>query len=320
MIEKDKYKRLSEAAMEKYNIEVEDIDFFIEASNAFYKIRDKSGDKFLIKIFQEESSKIEDNLAEVFFIDTIREKTNIIVPTIISSKTGQSVIEIKSEEFPVPKRAILYKWIDGKDFYGKESYEYFTKLGSITAKLHLATRNISIPKEINPKKWDKVFFYSEEKPVYKLKKYKKIVPEDFIEIMDFIIPVFDKHLSALYKKKNPQLIHADLNPWNILIENEELKIVDFEEALLGFPIHDFSIFLFYYKDGKRFEFLRVKESFIEGYSKIINDFRFDEFTVEMLMAARKVNFMNYVLDINEDPENYIKKSLPIVKRFIKEYL
>lgn len=320
MIEKDKYKRISKAAMEKYNIEVEDIDFFIEASNAFYKIRDKSGDKFLIKIFQEESSKIEDNLAEVFFIDIIKEKTDIIVPTVIPSKTGQRVIEIKSEEFSVPKRAILYEWIDGKDLYGRETYECFKKLGKITARMHLATRNISIPEEINPKKWDRVFYYRGEKPVYKMKKYKNIVSEEFIEIMDFIIPFIDKKIFELYKNNTPQLIHADLNPWNILIENEELKIVDFEEAILGFPIQDFSIFLFYYKDGKRFEFLRVKESFIEGYSKIINDFIFDEFTIEMLMIARRVNFMNYVLDINEDPKNYMKKSLPIVKGFIKDYL
>ena len=41
--------------------------------------------------------------------------------------------------------------------------------------------------------------------------------------MDFIIPVIDKKLSELYKNDTPQLIHADLNPWNILIENEELK-------------------------------------------------------------------------------------------------
>ncbi len=320
MTEKDKYKRISKAAMQKYNIEVEDIVFFTEASNTFYKIRDKSGEKYLIKIFQEESSKIEDNLAEVFFIDIIKDKTDIVVPTVISSKTEKRVIEIESEEFSTPKRAILYEWIDGKDFYGRESYEHFKELGKITARMHLATKHILIPEKLNPKKWDKVFYYREEKPVYKMKKYNNIVTKEFIEIMDFIVPVIDKKLSELYKNDTPQLIHADLNPWNILIENEELKVVDFEEAILGFPIQDFSIFLFYYKGNKKFEFLRVKESFIEGYSKIIIDFKFDEFTVEMLMIARRVNFMNYVIDINEDPKNYIKKSLPIVKRFIKDYL
>ena len=152
MTEKDKYKRISKAAMQKYNIEVEDIVFFTEASNTFYKIRDKSGEKYLIKIFQEESSKIEDNLAEVFFIDIIKDKTDIVVPTVISSKTEKRVIEIESEEFSTPKRAILYEWIDGKDFYGRESYEHFKELGKNNCKNASCNKTYFDSREIKPQK------------------------------------------------------------------------------------------------------------------------------------------------------------------------
>ena len=47
--------------------------------------------------------------------------------------------------------------------------------------------------------------------------------------------------------------------------------------------------------------------------KIIIDFKFDEFTVEMLMIARRVNFMNYVIDINEDPKKLYKKEFAYSK-------
>ncbi|MDK2952130.1 MAG: hypothetical protein PWQ77_1795, partial [Kosmotogales bacterium] len=300
MEDKSILRKVAKLILAQYALNIKSIQYFTEETNLFFKVIDGNEKKYALKIFQEESSKIEDNLAEVFFMDAVNKASNVPIPDIVHSINGDGVVVAKSKYTPLPKRAILYEWIEGEVFCGKESYRLFRKMGKTIAKMHTATKDISIPENLNPKKWDKVFYYRGEVPVYKKPEFKNVVSDEFIKTMDYIIPVLDNELNNLYENSNPQLIHADLNPWNILIDGDELKIIDFEEALLGLPVHDISVFLYYYKYSDKFDYSLVKNSLLEGYSEIINDNDFNEFYIDLLMTARRVNFMNYVLDINHD--------------------
>jgi len=314
-------RKVAELILAQYALNIKSIQYFTEETNLFFKVIDENGKKYTLKIFQEESSKIEDNLAEVFFMDALNKASNIPIQDIVHSINGDGVVVVKSKYTPLPKRAILYEWIEGEVFCGKESYRLFRRMGKIIAKMHTATKDVIIPENLNPKRWDKVFYYRGEVPVYKKTEFKNVVPDKFIKMMDYIIPVLDNGLSNLYENSKPQLIHADLNPWNILVDGDDLKIIDFEEALLGFPVHDISVFLYYYRHNDKFDYSLVKNSLLEAYSEIISDIDFNEFYIDLLMTARRVNFMNYVLDINyDDPKKYIKESLPRVEDFIKKYL
>lgn len=51
----------------------------MEEINIFYKLVDDNNAKYALKIFQEESITIEDNLANVFFIGEVKKNSGIIV-------------------------------------------------------------------------------------------------------------------------------------------------------------------------------------------------------------------------------------------------
>ena len=47
----------------------------------------------------------------------------------------------------------------------------------------------------------------------------------------------DEEIQSLWDTQEPpRLIHNDLHPWNILIHNEELIPIDFEDLQVGYPI------------------------------------------------------------------------------------
>lgn len=316
---KRRLKRLASYALSFYDIHVKNLDFLAEETNIFYKVVDANGTKYALKIFQEESSSIEDNLAEVFFINTVRENTDLTVPSVIPSKDNEYVLTLETKYFDIPKRVAIYTWVDGKDFDGMETDQRFYRLGQITAQLHNATKKTVFPKDISPKKWDKVFYYRDEVPVYKEEKYQKFIDQDYHKVMDFIIPYLDKKLSDYYIGAAPQLIHADLNPWNIKLHKGEMRIIDFEEAMYGMPLHDFAIMLFYYRYDKNFDYENVKKHFFAGYESINKLPKFTEFDIELLITARTVNFLNYVLVIDDDPKQYCATRIKRVEEFIKKY-
>ncbi|PCH91671.1 MAG: hypothetical protein COB85_08855 [Bacteroidetes bacterium] len=312
-------KKIAELALEKYEIESVAMDFLTEETNVFFKVIDSNNNVYALKIYQEESSTLDDNQAELFLLDAVKKNSDLFVPEVFLDNSGKGIVNVQLDAGSSKKRVALFKWIEGIDFFGNETIKHFQGLGKMLAKLHMATLDIVIPKNINPKKWDKVFYYRGEKSVYKQNEFRSIISAEYINTMDFIIPYLNERLANFYRKDNPQLLHADLNPWNIKLHENELRLLDYEEALLGYPIHDFAIMLYYYRDSKQFRYNDIKKSLFSGYSIVCTVPTFSNFDLELLMTARRVNFLNYVLTQDGNSKKYIEINLPKVTTFMKKY-
>ncbi len=165
----DKYsthKALSIEALKQYDIDYKNIEFLIEETNIFFLIKTDQ-EKYVLKIFQEESSKLEDNLIEAALLKSVSEKSDIIVPSIVSSKTGEDIIFIESKDFETRKRVAVYRFVEGEHFDKIETDELFVKVGRTMASLHQATKEIVLPNVLKPKRWDKVFYYRDEEVLFK---------------------------------------------------------------------------------------------------------------------------------------------------------
>lgn len=312
----NKYKKIALKALEKFDINYDHIDFLIEETNVFFEVFGK--DHCVLKIFQEESSKIEDNLIEEFLLDEISKRTDIVVPSMIPSKNGDKIVFIDSENFDTAKRVAVYHYVEGKDFDGIETLDLFEMLGKVTAQLHLASKEIIIPHEMKPKKWDKVFYYREEVAVYHQKKYSHIFSTDDLIFLDRFIEYLDNQLPTYYKEES-FLIHADLNPWNVKIHEGAIRLLDFEEGMLGCALQDIAIMLFYYRYDPKYNYQEVKEHYLKGYSSMYKLPDFTDFDIDLLIMARTTNFINYTLLIHEDPKDYIQARIKRIKDFIRDY-
>jgi|GEM_PF-477363 len=311
--------KLVRLALAKYDIDLKSLKYYLEETNIFYRLSDINGKKYTLKIFREESTTLEDNLAEVFFLDEVKKNSDIVVPTVIKSKDGESIVVITSEYFDTPKRIALYEWVEGRLFADCTTMERFYSLGKATAKLHIATENTNIPSNLNIKKWDKVFYFADEEIVYKNEKYQDFLDDNFYNAMDFIVPYLNKCLAKHYVNTKIQLLHGDLNPWNVLVHKEEIRFIDFEDNILGIPLHDIAIMLFYYRHSKNYDYYEVRNHFLKGYRSIKELPQFTDYDMDVLIIARLVNFLNYVLVIEEDEEEYCKKWIKSVEEFIKRY-
>lgn len=301
-------------ALEFYPVEPEHVEFLVEETNVFFRVQDTRGKSFALKVFQEESSCLDDNNAEVYFLEQLQD---IPTPRVIRNRQGEGITLAHTPHFPIPKRVAMYTWMEGEDLDGKETPSRFFQLGSLMAQLHVQTRDWDIPAHIHPKKWDNVFYYDGETPVYREPQYAPFVEHDTIETMDRIIPFLNERLQALYAKGTPQLIHADLNPWNVKIHGEQMRVLDFEEAMLGFPVHDMAVMLYYYRYDPKFCFAEVKRSVMEGYRSQVPEAQFDDEQIEMLMIARRVNFLNYALVIDDDPAPFIRMCTGRIQEFLE---
>lgn len=317
----EKFNTIATLAVANYNFKLQEIKFLAEETNILYKLTDDKGNPFILKIYQEDSCSLENILMEVYMMELVSQKGEVSVPFIMTAKDGSKIQEIKIDEDSEPKQVVVYSWLEGKELDGNENEERFVQLGELTAKLHNATYGATVPKTFSPKRWDSVFYYHQENVVYKDSKYQHFLTKEYHDIMDKIIPYLNHQLSSYYQKneENLQLIHSDLNPWNILVHEKAMHVIDFGDILLGLPQHDIAILLYYYRYEEEFNYKEVQQLFFKGYERVRPLPMFEEFDLELLMTARRVNFLNYILTVSEDPSNFIEKSLLRVKEFINTY-
>jgi len=314
-----KFEVVAKKALKKYDIKVTNLVYMMEETNVFFHVFTETKE-YVLKIFQEESSNYNDNLAEHYFIGVINEKTDILTPQVVENIEGITVTKIPYSNKRGYKRCALYSFLSGEGIYQLEDMDYFEKIGKEIAKMHLATSGLDFPDYVNPKKWKKIFYYEDEIAVYKKKKYSKYITEEMIEILDELIPYIDRKLKFFYEKGEPQLIHADMNPWNIKSKGERFIIYDFEEAMLAYPIHDIAVFMYYYKYSDTFNFYDIKEAFLKGYETILpRPSNLNLKNLELIMMARRINFFNYVLTINPNPKEYLEMSFPRIKEYYLSY-
>lgn len=308
------------SALKVYNIIPSSIRFLDEATNLFYKITDEDGVNYAAKVVQDEWVKIEDNIIEAHLLEQISKKCTVKVPRILINEKGEPVTIIEKGLTPKEERVMIYQWFEGEDIDGNESDENFEEMGRVTAHLHNALEGTHLPENMTAKKWDRVFYFRGECAVYKQEAYQSVLTKEYHDTMGQVIDYLDSELPKLYENKESFVIHGDLNPWNMKINGSKITVFDFEDNIEGTPLHDIAIMLYYYWYDEKFDFNRVKKHYLKGYQEIKGLPVFSEFELELLMTARRVNFLNYILKVSEDPRQYIKQNLPRVIDFKMKYM
>lgn len=140
--------------------------------------------------------------------------------------------------------------------------QLFMKMGKLTGKLHLLTKNY-IPESDN-----KRYKWSEEDLLINTKNY---INEE--KVINEINSIVLKLKSIPENKDNFGLIHADIHYGNFLVQNGDLLLFDFDDSCYHYFIYDIAIILYStiidIKDSKQKIVIidRFFKSFFEGYNQ-----------------------------------------------------
>ena len=187
------------------------------------------------------------------------------------------------------------------------------------AKLHNHAQRLKpLPPFLKPKKWDKVFYYPDEPVIYNTEAYKHLFPSDRIDLLDEVIAHANNEFERLYSDQDKLiLIHGDLHYWNVHVFKGELYIIDFEDVMLAYPVQDIAITLYYGR--QRDDYKELRTAFIQGYTRLRTWPVEHDRQIETLMAARMVNFINYVARIDPSPQEYVEEKCEQLKQYLDRY-
>ena len=308
--------RVVSKALEAYDLQVAQIKFLTIETNTLFEIRSKSGERFALRIYSDEETTLKENQAEIFWLTALVRDSDLKVTEPVPRKDGEYISLVTVPDVPPNRRCVLYRWIPGRTLGDRNNPEYYYKLGQCLAKLHNHAETLNpLPPEIDPKRWDKAFYYPDEPVIYNTPEYSHLFSKGDIQTMDQVIEIADRVFQKLFSDPEElMLIHGDLHFWNVHAYHGELYLIDFEDINLGYPVQDIAVTL--YAGRNREDYSEWKDAFIEGYTTIRLWPKVEPEVISVLMAARSVMFVNYAARILDDPKEYIESRLKELEKFL----
>ncbi|UCC87710.1 MAG: phosphotransferase [Anaerolineales bacterium] len=321
LTERGKLRRLrllSLNALGQYNIRVKRVRFLTTETNTMFRVDAGDGQRYVLRIYSAEETTLQDNLAEVFWLDALRNDTDLNVVEPVARRDGKYITTVSIPGVPGKRRCVLFKWVPGRCAGDSPDPEMYYQLGQITAKLHHHASTLILPQGISPKRWDKVFYYPDEPVVYLSESYRHVFSSERVALLATVIERAERLLTDLHQDEaGRMLIHGDLHFWNVHSYRGRLTVIDFEDVMLGYPVQDVAVTFYYGRD--REDYRELCAAYQQGYTDLRPWPVVGAGQLETLMAARRVMFINYVARIWPDPEEFIEQSCQRLRRFVETY-
>lgn len=219
---------------------------------------------------------------------TALDDDGFVVPRNIPTTAGQTWIERKGRGVPVPRRCVMYTWIEGRALPNDPDERWMTRAGALMADLHERGAGFT-PRSVPPSvRADRVVYWGEENHIPGYASGQGGLLLDALDRTQALIDELWRH-----PPHPPHLIHGDFGPHNLLRLRGGLRPIDFQDLLYGFEVMDLAITV---------EYLRRKapdsiEQLRRGYESRRPWPEVSPALFEGLCAARSLNLINLGLTL-----------------------
>ncbi|MBT3314843.1 MAG: phosphotransferase [Anaerolineae bacterium] len=299
-------RKLCIKALENYLIDVARVRYLTTESTTMFRVDTTDGSKYVIRLYSEFDSSLAENQTEMFWLAALARDTDLRVVESVARKDGDYITFVSMEGIPNEKRCALYKWVPGVQLAEHISPKNYEQFGQIVAQMHNHAEGLELPNYVQPKRWDKVFYFPDEPVVYNTPEYTSLFTAEQLSTLETTIDRVSPFLAGMYRDSHPFIIHGDLHYWNVHISRGKLHIIDFEDMVFGFPLQDIAISFYYLRNRK--DYKTLTDAFLAGYARERNLPPFNERDLHLLWMARMANFVNYVahMDEPEDAKPFIE--------------
>ncbi len=290
--------------LQRYPFQVKEIRFLAKESNTHYTVITNDNQRYVLRIYSDMETTQADNLTELFWLRALQRDTDLCVTEPIPDCEGRYLNLVCTDDRPA-MRCVVFSWVPGRSLSHYLSPRNYEKFGWVLARLHQHAETLQLPETLAPRRWDRLFYFPDEPDLIHHPKYRHLFHKERIWLLDKVMENAQMLLDRLYSDPAPILIHSDLHMWNVRLHKGSFCLMDFEAVLMGYPVQDVAITLYY--GTKRDDYAELSAAFQQGYSRLRPWPIETQYQLETLWAARMVNFINYSARIEPDPREYIRR-------------
>lgn len=305
---------MAEKGLSQYDLKQPTLTYFGFHTNLLYKVKSGSGEQFMLRLAYPGWRTNQDLLSEAWWLSALNAETDIPVPSIIPSRTGEMVLKVDFPGIPDCWHMTLMSWVPGKLLGYYLTPSNLEKMGMLFADMHRHGSTWDPPPGFTQKRFEYWLSRGEENLITgKAQNESSSIPhQDLLRHVDQIV----KDAYAKINKADLRVIHCDLWHDNIKLFRGKLYPLDFEDTIWGFRVHDIAMAMLDLMEtvGKS-RYLVLLESFKRGYKTKMS---WPEDPIEPFQIGRLLWKINWVAQYN--PINIgkmIERHVPVIENYLE---
>jgi Ser/Thr protein kinase RdoA (MazF antagonist) len=305
---------LARRALLAYDVEVTRLRCVARDTNTTFRVDTAAGGPLALRVATRDTDTLVHTPTELAWLDALADHPQITVPSPHPNRMGQLVTVVSDAGVPGARRCVLFDWLRGRPIGDDATPVDYRGLGRLSALLHQHGRSWRLPAGSEPLVWDRVFYYPTEPVVLYDESYRGLMTPERTAVVKEVEERAGQELERLHREVPVSICHGDLHPWNVMRFRGRLAVFDFEDLMVAAPVQDIATTLFYNRDHA--DYPALVTAFEEGYREVeVWPVEWDG-QLQLLMAARTVMFINYVLRLGLDPEEYVPMAVERVSRVL----
>ncbi len=292
-------RKLAENALKEYDIEVEQWGMLAFATNLLYKVRSKTGQRFVLRMAYPGWRSLEDLRAEAAWLKALHTGTEIGAPLVIPSSKGEDVLPMRGAGVPDTWHATLMTWVEGILLAHRLTCANLERMGSLFAQLHLHGQSWRPPSGFTTKQFDAFLSRGEPDMIFGeglIQSFREEDQKAYLRAKQWVENEYDR-----LPQSDLRVIHCDLWHENIKLDHGKLRPFDFEDTIWGYRLHDIAMGMLDLLETVgpcRYEELFA--SFRAGYESHLE---WPQGNLEVLQIGRLLWISNYVARFERESLN-----------------
>ena len=292
-------RRLAQTALAQWDLDVVAIDPIKVRENAVFRITTK-GDHAVLRVHRHGYHSDAALHSEFMWMRAL-ESAGIPVPQVMLSRNGREFEFAEVPGLEGPRQVDVIRWIEGRqlgsvgtslDIHEGVNEEQYRTIGALMARMHNHSSAWQIPEGFVRHCWDAAGLVGEE-PLWGRFWELDALDESQRRLMIAARTAVARELADFGSGPDRYgLIHADLVPENVLVNGEDLRIIDFDDAGWGWFLFDIATSLYFLTGDAIYPAARA--ALIEGYrsERPLPDVMLDH--LGTFMAARATTYLGWV--------------------------
>ena len=160
-------------------------------------------------------------------------------PGVVGARDGALVIEVRVAETSESRLVDVLEWIEGRQPRDDEIVASFRILGELQARCHNQASGWRLPPGFTRQRWDETTLLTGEHPtVAPAWDNWALTTEERALVLDCRDALRDSLARWGKGRDRYGIIHSDVMPENLIITNDEVRLIDFDDAGFGWYLYD----------------------------------------------------------------------------------
>lgn len=237
-------------ALPSWSLGDAELELIKHRENTVFRVNARDGRSFALRVHQDSLHSGAALRSELEWMQALR-KDGFRVPKVIRTDDGELIASASAGQ--LARRCSLLEWIDGellnelglcKRGMQAELGDRYRKLGAMAARLHVQAKDWTPPDGFTRHAWDESALLGDEPRMGKFWEHHLLTPRQRRSLLEARVALRGMLRELGKTPDNYGLIHGDFLPDNIVVTQDELALIDFDDCGYGWHLYEMATALF----------------------------------------------------------------------------